>query len=63
MGNALGDPKTWGLDAAACAAFTALLWPRLTNRDSLALAVVDALVAWSGHAMIGGTKANVKQSA
>lgn len=45
VGNALGDPKTWGLDAAACAAFTALLWPRLKNRDAVAIAVVAAVVA------------------
>jgi predicted branched-subunit amino acid permease len=28
-GNAMGDPKAWGLDAAAAAAFLGLLWPRL----------------------------------
>jgi len=28
-GNALGDPRTYGLDAAVGAAFLALLWPRL----------------------------------
>ncbi|MCB7137724.1 AzlC family ABC transporter permease [Cellulosimicrobium marinum] len=31
-GDALGDPRTWGLDAAAGAAFLALLWPRLATR-------------------------------
>ncbi len=45
VGNALGDPRTYGLDAAACAAFTALLWPRLKNRDAVAIAVVAAVVA------------------
>ncbi|MFW5471850.1 AzlC family ABC transporter permease [Knoellia sp. CPCC 206450] len=48
VGNALGDPQRWGLDAAAAAAFTALLWPRLHNRDAAAtmvLAVAIALVA------------------
>ncbi|MCU1538958.1 MAG: AzlC family protein [Humibacillus sp.] len=44
-GNALGDPRTYGLDAAACAAFTALLWPRLRDRESVAIAVVGAVVA------------------
>ncbi|HEU5144723.1 MAG TPA: AzlC family ABC transporter permease [Dermatophilaceae bacterium] len=44
-GNALGDPKAWGLDAAAAAAFTALLWPRLRHRDAVAIAVVAAVVA------------------
>ena len=28
-GNAIGDPRTYGLDAAVGAAFLALLWPRL----------------------------------
>ncbi|WP_121252421.1 AzlC family ABC transporter permease [Nocardioides ferulae] len=31
-GNALGDPRTYGLDAAVGAAFLALLWPRLQGR-------------------------------
>ena len=30
LGDALGDPRRYGLDAAAAAAFAALLWPRLT---------------------------------
>jgi predicted branched-subunit amino acid permease len=45
IGNLIGDPRTYGLDAAACAAFTALLWPRLRNRDAVAIAVVGAVVA------------------
>ncbi len=44
-GNAIGDPRTYGLDAAACAAFTALLWPRLRDREAVAIAVLGALVA------------------
>jgi predicted branched-subunit amino acid permease len=44
-GNALGDPRAWGLDAAAAAAFTALLWPRLHHRDAVAIAVVAAVIA------------------
>ena len=44
-GNAIGDPRTYGLDAAACAAFIALLWPRLRSRDSVAIAVVGGVVA------------------
>ena len=31
-GTALGDPRTYGLDAAVGAAFLALLWPRLHTR-------------------------------
>jgi predicted branched-subunit amino acid permease len=43
-GDAMGDPRAWGLDGAAVAAFLALLWPRLTAREPVALAVVCALV-------------------
>ena len=42
-GNALGDPKAWGLDGAAVAAFLALLWPRLKGKEPAAIAVVCAL--------------------
>jgi predicted branched-subunit amino acid permease len=43
LGNVLGDPKAWGLDGAAVAAFLALLWPRLRTREPVAIAVVCAL--------------------
>lgn len=43
-GDALGDPKRWGLDGAAVAAFLGLVWPRLKGRDPIAIAVVAALV-------------------
>jgi len=42
-GDALGDPKRWGLDGAAVAAFLALLWPRLRSREAGAIAVACAL--------------------
>ena len=45
-GTALGDPRTYGLDAAVGGAFLALLWPRLNtplNRLVGVLAVVLAL--------------------
>lgn len=42
-GNAIGDPKVWGLDGAAVAAFLGLLWPRLNARDPVALAIVAAV--------------------
>lgn len=41
-GNALGDPARWGLDGAAVAAFLALLWPRLNEREPVAIAVASA---------------------
>ncbi|WP_282945467.1 AzlC family ABC transporter permease [Cellulomonas endometrii] len=34
LGDALGDPRRYGLDAAAGAAFLALLWPRLSGTDA-----------------------------
>ena len=43
-GDALGDVKTWGLDAVAAAAFLALLWPRLVSREPVAVAVGAAAV-------------------
>ncbi|MGI8717056.1 MAG: AzlC family ABC transporter permease [Lapillicoccus sp.] len=45
IGNALGDPKTYGFDAAAAAAFCALLWPRLTSRDAAVVGLVAAILA------------------
>jgi len=44
IGDALGDPKAWGLDAAAAAAFVALLWPRIQARQPIAIAAVAAVV-------------------
>jgi predicted branched-subunit amino acid permease len=47
LGDVLGDPKAWGLDAAAAAAFLALLWPRLKQRQAIAVGVAAAVVAAS----------------
>lgn len=44
-GNALGDPRTYGLDAAVGAAFLALLWPRLHSRLHRLVGVLAAAVA------------------
>ncbi|HEY0889706.1 MAG TPA: AzlC family ABC transporter permease [Nocardioides sp.] len=44
-GSAIGDPRTFGLDAAVGAAFLALLWPRLTAAPQRVVAVVGAAVA------------------
>ncbi len=44
-GDALGDPRTYGLDAAVGAAFLALLWPRLRDGRNRAVAVVAVAVA------------------
>lgn len=45
VGNALGDPRRWGLDAAAGAAFLALLWPRLAGRAAQVVAAGAVVVA------------------
>lgn len=45
LGDVLGNPRTYGLDAAAAAAFLALLWPRLRGRQPLAVAAGAAAVA------------------
>jgi predicted branched-subunit amino acid permease len=45
VGDLLGDPKQWGLDAAAAAAFLALLWPRLRDGQARAVAAAAVLVA------------------
>ena len=45
IGDAIGDTSTWGLDAAAAAAFLGLLWPRLKRFQAGAVAVGAALVA------------------
>lgn len=44
-GTALGDPQTYGLDAAVPAAFLALLWPRLSDRSARWVALAGAGVA------------------
>ena len=46
-GEAVGDPRTFGLDAAVGAAFLALLWPRLRDRRNVLVAVLAAAVALS----------------
>ena len=46
-GQALGDPRTYGLDAAVGAAFLALLWPRLRDRRNQVTAVLAVALALS----------------
>ena len=45
LGDVLGDPKAYGLDAAAAAAFLALLWPRLRRLQPIAVGIAAAVVA------------------
>jgi predicted branched-subunit amino acid permease len=44
LGDSLGDVSAFGLDAAAAAAFVGLLWPRLTSREPIVVAVIAAVV-------------------
>lgn len=44
-GTAIGDPRSYGLDAAVGAAFLALLWPRLQDPTHRVVAVAAAAVA------------------
>ena len=44
-GMVLGDPRTYGLDAAVGGAFLALLWPRLADRSARTLALGAAGLA------------------
>ena len=45
LGDVLGDPRAYGLDAAAAAAFLALLWPRLRRRQPIVVGVAAAVIA------------------
>lgn len=47
LGDLVGDVRMFGLDAAAAAAFLGLVWPRLTARQPVAVAVAAAVVAAS----------------
>jgi predicted branched-subunit amino acid permease len=44
-GNLIGDPRTYGLDAAVGGAFLALLWPRLADPRNRVIAVCAAALA------------------
>ncbi len=46
-GESLGDPRTYGLDAAVGGAFLALLWPRLRDRRNQLTAVLAVALALS----------------
>lgn len=45
LGDVLGDPRRFGLDGAAAAAFLALLWPRLRSADARAVGAAAVLAA------------------
>jgi predicted branched-subunit amino acid permease len=45
IGEVLGDPRRYGFDAAAAAAFLGLLWPRLRDGQARWIALSAAVVA------------------
>ena len=45
LGGAAGDPRRYGLDAAAAAAFLGLVWPRLADRAAQVVAGAAVVVA------------------
>ena len=46
-GSVIGDPKTYGLDGAAVAAFLALIWSRLRDAEARVTAAVAAVLAFA----------------
>jgi predicted branched-subunit amino acid permease len=45
LGELMSDPAVWGLDAAAAAAFVALVWPRLHDSPTRVVAALAFVVA------------------
>jgi len=45
VGQQIGDPSQWGLDAVAAASFVGLVWPRLVDLASRTIAGVAFIVA------------------
>ena len=46
LGEVLGNPREWGLDAAFPAAFLALLLPHVSENDKLRTALLGAVIAF-----------------
>lgn len=51
--GAIGDPSSWGLDAAVPAAFLGLVWPRLVDRKTRIAALLAVLLALSLTPFVG----------
>jgi predicted branched-subunit amino acid permease len=51
--NSIGNPSSWGLDAAVPAAFLGLVWPRLVNTKTRIAALLSVLLALSLTPFIG----------
>ncbi len=43
--NSIGDPSSWGLDAAVPAAFLGLVWPRLIDGKTRIAALLSILLS------------------
>ena len=43
--SSIGDPSSWGLDAAVPAAFLGLVWPRLVDRDTRIAALLSIVLS------------------
>ena len=54
IGEVLGDPRRYGFDAAAAAAFLALLWPRLRDADARWIGLGAAVVALGAVPLVPG---------
>jgi predicted branched-subunit amino acid permease len=51
--NSIGDPSSWGLDAAVPAAFLGLVWPRLVNNRTRIAALLSVILALSLTPFLG----------
>ena len=56
--KALGNPASWGLDAAVPAAFLGLLWPRLQSNYLRVVAATSMAFAMVDHAVAAGRTAD-----
>jgi predicted branched-subunit amino acid permease len=54
IGEVLGDPRRYGFDAAAGAAFLALLWPRLRDAEARWIGLAAAVVALGAVPFVPG---------
>jgi len=51
--NSIGDPSSWGLDAAVPAAFLGLVWPRLTDGKTRLAALLAVVLALALTPLVG----------
>ena len=45
IGEQLGDPQRWGLDSMFPALFVAIIWPQLTNKTAVSIALTGIVIA------------------